>query len=56
MMKAVGGEVGAASALAPKVGPLGLVYLLFLFILVTKENRWRYSKSHHGMERFKSHG
>lgn len=29
MMKAVGGEVGAASALAPKVGPLGLVYQLF---------------------------
>ena len=24
-MRAVGGEVGAASALAPKVGPMGLV-------------------------------
>ena len=24
-MKAVGGEIGSASALAPKLGPLGLV-------------------------------
>jgi hypothetical protein len=28
-MKAVGGEIGSASALAPKLGPLGLVRLLF---------------------------
>ena len=26
-MKAVGGEIGSASALAPKLGPLGLVRL-----------------------------
>lgn len=25
IMKAVGGEIGSASALAPKLGPLGLV-------------------------------
>ena len=25
MLKAVGGEIGSASALAPKLGPLGLV-------------------------------
>jgi hypothetical protein len=25
ILKAVGGEIGAASALAPKIGPLGLV-------------------------------
>lgn len=25
IMKSVGGEIGAASALAPKLGPLGLV-------------------------------
>lgn len=27
-MKAVGGEIGSASALAPKLGPLGLVSCL----------------------------
>ena len=27
-MKAVGGEIGSASALAPKLGPLGLVRLV----------------------------
>jgi hypothetical protein len=27
IMKAVGGEIGSASALAPKLGPLGLVRL-----------------------------
>ena len=32
-LRAVGGEVGATAALAPKLGPLGLVgLLLFLFI------------------------
>ena len=25
ILKAVGGEIGAASSLAPKIGPLGLV-------------------------------
>ena len=29
-MKAVGGEIGSASALAPKLGPLGLVSLNLL--------------------------
>ena len=28
-LRAVGGEVGATSTLAPKIGPLGLVSLLF---------------------------
>lgn len=30
-LRCVGGEVGATSALAPKVGPLGLVRELFSF-------------------------
>jgi hypothetical protein len=30
IMKAVGGEIGSASALAPKLGPLGLVSILIL--------------------------
>lgn len=29
-MKAVGGEMGSASALAPKLGPLGLVRSAFI--------------------------
>lgn len=28
-IRAVGGEVGAASTLAPKIGPLGLVWQLW---------------------------
>ena len=33
VLKAVGGEIGSASALAPKLGPLGLVsFLLISFI------------------------
>lgn len=33
-MRCVGGEVGATSSLAPKIGPLGLVsfYLLYIYI------------------------
>ena len=34
IMKAVGGEMGSASALAPKLGPLGLVSRIFIFILI----------------------
>lgn len=36
-MKAVGGEIGSASALAPKLGPLGLVsfYIFIEFIVLT---------------------
>lgn len=30
-MKAIGGEIGSASALAPKLGPLGLVSFIYLF-------------------------
>ncbi len=30
LLKAVGGEIGSASALAPKLGPLGLVSSLFI--------------------------
>lgn len=34
-LRATGGEVGASSALAPKIGPLGLVgYFFFLEIRV----------------------
>ena len=33
IMKAVGGEIGSASALAPKLGPLGLVSTLSLLII-----------------------
>ena len=32
LLKAVGGEIGSASALAPKLGPLGLVSLYLLFL------------------------
>ena len=49
-MKCVGGEIGSASALAPKLGPLGLVcsheiilpsYIRFILfnMIVTKEGR-----------------
>jgi large subunit ribosomal protein L12e len=31
-LRAVGGEVGAASTLAPKIGPLGLVCVYVLII------------------------
>lgn len=31
-MKAVGGEIGSASALAPKLGPLGLVNFCFVYV------------------------
>ena len=31
VLKAVGGEIGSASSLAPKLGPLGLVSALYLF-------------------------
>lgn len=33
IMKAVGGEMGSASALAPKLGPLGLVSICILFLM-----------------------
>ena len=33
-LRAVGGEVGATSSLAPKIGPLGLVsFVYFLYVL-----------------------
>lgn len=31
-LRCVGGEVGATSSLAPKIGPLGLVSILFLLV------------------------
>ena len=31
VLRAVGGEIGAASALAPKIGPLGLVSFILFF-------------------------
>ena len=31
IMKAVGGEMGSASALAPKLGPLGLVRISLFY-------------------------
>lgn len=34
IMKAVGGEMGSASALAPKLGPLGLVRFAFIFLFL----------------------
>lgn len=34
IMKAVGGEIGSASALAPKLGPLGLVSILAIISVV----------------------
>lgn len=37
-LRCIGGEVGATSALAPKVGPLGLVSECFNYLLtVSKE-------------------
>jgi hypothetical protein len=33
ILKAVGGEIGSASALAPKLGPLGLVSRYFYYCL-----------------------
>lgn len=33
ILKAVGGEIGSASALAPKLGPLGLVSPYFYYCL-----------------------
>lgn len=33
MLRCVGGEVGATSTLAPKIGPLGLVIMLFFVCL-----------------------
>ncbi len=32
ILRCVGGEIGAASSLAPKVGPMGLVRVLFLLL------------------------
>ena len=69
-MKAVGGEIGSASALAPKLGPLGLVRLklhsgnidapnlhnsLSNFYAVAEEGRWGHSESNDGLERDQSH-
>jgi hypothetical protein len=34
VLKAIGGEIGAASALAPKIGPLGLVSCFLFSILL----------------------
>lgn len=36
-LRATGGEVGATSALAPKIGPLGLVRNILLLILSVKK-------------------
>lgn len=35
-LRCVGGEVGATSSLAPKIGPLGLVSLYFINIYYLK--------------------
>ncbi len=38
-MKAVGGEIGSASALAPELGPLGLVsFYIFIEFIVLATN------------------
>ena len=59
-LRATGGEVGASSALAPKIGPLGLVcgtvdenvirHLKLFYITVTQEGWRRYCEGHHSME------
>jgi hypothetical protein len=53
ILRVVGGEVGAASSLAPKIGPLGLVYLLnvFIFFIESQKNWRRYCKSNSRLER-----
>ena len=35
-LRCVGGEVGATSSLAPKIGPLGLVSVSFIFLFVDR--------------------
>lgn len=39
-LRAVGGEVGASSALAPKIGPLGLVSIGGNWLQDVERNRW----------------
>lgn len=36
VLKAVGGEIGSASALAPKLGPLGLVSIPACIVIVVQ--------------------
>ena len=43
-LRATGGEVGATSALAPKIGPLGLVRNILLLILKYIELKVRVKK------------
>jgi hypothetical protein len=58
VLKAVGGEIGSASSLAPKLGPLGLVrshhfdcfFFDFCLQLVTQEGWRRYPKGYYGLE------
>merc|ERR1712042_364611 len=45
-LRVVGGEVGATSSLAPKIGPLGLS---------PKKSRRRYCQSHLRLERLEDH-
>jgi hypothetical protein len=47
-LRATGGEVGASSALAPKIGPLGLVRVPRTFYRIPLFNLNRFSVSQEG--------
>ena len=51
-LRAVGGESASPAALAPKVGPLGMVIVIEQSnnLLGPQEGWWRYPEGHYGLE------
>ena len=51
-LRAVGGESASPAALAPKVGPLGMVgaKCRCIYLLGPQEGGWRYPEGHYGLE------
>ena len=56
-LRAVGGESASPAALAPKVGPLGMVFAFsqWSHFVGPQEGGWRYPEGHYGLEGSEDH-
>ena len=56
-LRAVGGESASPAALAPKVGPLGMVFVSYSrnHFLGPQEGGWWYPEGHYGLEGSEDH-